>query len=349
MHGTGLAVIASLVVFLAMLVLATSPRAVERQSAVQGALAIVVLAVAGLALIALQPHGATVLAAASAVFIAAARLAVVAGGAIAASIIVGLDVTLASTGSGASAVLAATVLCALLAVVAYFVRQSRDGQTRSELLLAQLEDAREEQIRAAATEERGRIAGELHDVLAHSLSGAAIQLQGARMLAERDNATTEIRDAIDRAAELVKDGLANARSAVGALRDDDLPSVTRIPELIESFRANLKAEVTFTLEGSPGPLRPEASLALYRGAQEALTNVARYAPGAKTIVTLHYGPVTTLCVENVATHLDSGARLDGVGGGHGLDGMRERIERAGGTLSAGPTETGWRVELEVPV
>lgn len=348
LHGSGLAVTASLVAFLAMLVLATSPRAIERQSNTAGVVVIAGLGTAGLALVALQPHGATELAAGAAVFMAAARLPIVVGAAIAASIVVGLDVALAATGSGASAVLAATVLCALLAVVAYFIRQSRDGQARSELLLAQLEDAREEQIRAAATEERGRIAGELHDVLAHSLSGAAIQLQGARMLAERDNATTEIRDAIDRAADLVKDGLANARSAVGALRGDDVPSVTRIPELIERFRANLKAEVTFALDGSPRPLRPDASLALYRGAQEALTNVARYAPGASTTVTLHYGPVTTLCVENAAAQLDPAARLDGVGGGHGLDGMRERIERAGGTMSAGPTENGWRVKLEVP-
>ena len=73
----------------------------------------------------------------------------------------------------------------LVGVVAQFLKQSRESQDRTEILLAQLEDARDEQARAAAIAERGRIASELHDVLAHSLSGAAIQLQGARKLAER--------------------------------------------------------------------------------------------------------------------------------------------------------------------
>ena len=88
-------------------------------------------------------------------------------------------------------------------------------RTRTELLLAQLEDAREEQTRAAAIAERSRIASELHDVLAHSLSGAAIQLQGARKLAEREQRERRrCAAAIDRAGELVKDGLAE-RAAGG--------------------------------------------------------------------------------------------------------------------------------------
>ena len=77
-----------------------------------------------------------------------------------------------------------------------------------------------EQARAAAVAERGRIASELHDVLAHSLSGAAIQLQGARKLAEREEAAAELRAALDRASRLVRDGLADARQAVGALRGE---------------------------------------------------------------------------------------------------------------------------------
>ena len=117
----------------------------------------------------------------------------------------------------------------LLGVVAQFLKQSREGQDRTEILLAQLEDARDEQARAAAVAERGRIASELHDVLAHSLSGAAIQLQGARKLAEREHAQPHLSDAIDRASELVKAGLANARQAVGALRGDALPTLAAAP------------------------------------------------------------------------------------------------------------------------
>ena len=103
----------------------------------------------------------------------------------------------------------------LLGVVAQFLKQSRESQTGTELLLAQLADARDAQTRAAAIAERGRIASELHDVLAHSLSGAAIQLQGARKLADREHATPPLSDAIDRASELVKAGLANARRLSG--------------------------------------------------------------------------------------------------------------------------------------
>ena len=70
---------------------------------------------------------------------------------------------------------------------------------------------------------------ELHDVLAHALSGAAIQLQGARKLAEREHAQPPLSDAIDRASELVKAGLANARQAVGTLRGDPLPTLAQLP------------------------------------------------------------------------------------------------------------------------
>ena len=84
--------------------------------------------------------------------------------------------------------------------MAYFNRQARESQDRTEVLLAELEDARAEQtLCGGATAERGRIASELHDVLAHALSGAAIQLEGARLLAEREAAGAELRGAIERA------------------------------------------------------------------------------------------------------------------------------------------------------
>ena len=92
-------------------------------------------------------------------------------------------------------------------------------------------------------------------------------------------------------------------------------------------------EVTLRVEGSARTLPADAGLALYRGAQEALTNVARYAPGATTTVVLSYQPDhTMLSVEDrvPATAQPAGAGLAGVGGGRGLAGMRERLERAGG-------------------
>jgi signal transduction histidine kinase len=266
------------------------------------------------------------------------------------AITVGLTVAAAFEGTSSSGILATALLCMLLGVIAHFMKQARDSQERAEVLLAQLEDARDEQARAAAIAERGRIASELHDVLAHSLSGAAIQLQAARMLAERQRAEPQIRAAIERASGLVRDGLASARQAVSALRGDELPGLARLQSLIESYKHDLGVDAKLEIQGAERTLPAEVSLALYRGAQEALTNVARYAPGAPTTVLVQYAlNRTRLCVTNGPSqgHGD-GRGLAGAGGGHGLDGMRERIERAGGTMSAGATTEGWRVELEVP-
>ena len=108
-------------------------------------------------------------------------------------------------------------------------------------------------------------------------------------------------------------------------------------------------EVTLAIEGSERPLPADTSLALYRGAQEALTNVARHARGAAATVVLRYGSSgTTLTVEDRLAGPKPGSAAAGVGGGNGLAGMRERLERVGGTIQAGPTENGWRVELDVP-
>ena len=348
-HGKGLGVAAALVVFAVSVALAVRGSFVERSLAVQTGV-IVAMGAAGIALVALQPRGATALAAGSAVWMAIARLPLALGISVAGAVTVGLGLASLLSGSPAAVVVAETLLCVLLGLVAYFIKQARASQDTTELLLAQLEDAREEQLRAAAVTERGRIAGELHDVLAHSLSGASIQLQGARKLAEREQASMEVRAAIDRASELVRDGLANARQAVGALRGEELPGVAQLESLIAIFRNDVNSDVTLEIEGKERPLAADASLALYRGAQEALTNIARYAPGATATVVLHYGSDrTTLTVEDrLAGPKPSAAGLGDVGGGNGLVGMRERLERAGGTMQAGPTGTGWRVELDVP-
>jgi signal transduction histidine kinase len=108
----------------------------------------------------------------------------------------------------------------------------------------------------------------------------------------------------------------------------------------------MNLDVTLRIEGSARSLPANRSLALYRGAQEALTNVARYAPSACTTVTVRYENARTrLSVDN---GLSATPAREGMGGGRGLEGLRERVERAGGTMSAGATAEGWRVEIEVP-
>jgi signal transduction histidine kinase len=345
LHGKALALTVALCVFAATLMVAVRDgfpeRGVELQTGV-----IALMGAAGVAIAGLQLKGATGVAAGAGVFMAITRLPFKAGVSVGGALALALGVVTAAAGASSSAVAAAMLETVLLGVVAQFLKQSREGQDRTEILLAQLEDARDEQARAAAVAERGRIASELHDVLAHALSGAAIQLQGARKLAEREHAQPPLSDAIDRASELVKDGLANARQAVGALRGDALPTLAQLPSLVDSYKADMNLNVTLRIEGDARTLPADPSLALYRAAQEALTNVARHAPGACTTVTVHYEPDrTTLSVDNGAS--DTPPR-QGMGGGRGLQGLRERIEQAGGTMSAGATPEGWRVEIEVP-
>jgi signal transduction histidine kinase len=351
LQGKGLGVTLALLTFAGALALVIRGRFTERGDHIQAAV-IAAMGAAGVALVALQSQGTNELGGGAAVWMAVARLPLAFGIALGVGIAVALDAAAALSGSSPVAILAASAVLALLGLVAYFIKQARASQDQTELLLAELEDAREEQTRAAAIAERSRIAGELHDVLAHSLSGAAIQLQAARKLAEREQATPPLHAAIDRAGELVKDGLANARQAVGALRGEALPGVAQLASLIASFKDDMDADITLNIEGAVRTLPADASLALYRGAQEALTNVARYAPGATTDVVLRYGTNhTTLSVEDripLASALANGDGLKGAGGGRGLAGLRERLERVGGSVQAGPTEKGWRVELDVP-
>ena len=350
LHGRGAELTVALGAFAATLGLAIRDRFPERGRGAQAAV-IGLMGTAGVVLAAVQPRGASQLAAGAAVWMAVARLPLALGVGLGAAVTAALAVALAAAGVAAAAILAITLLCLLLGLIAHFMRQARESQDRTELLLAQLEDAREEQTRAAAVAERGRIAGELHDVLAHALSGAAIQLQGARMLAERERSAPALRVAIDRASELVRDGLTSARQAVGALRGEELPGVGQLDALVAGFRRDMEVDVSLTVAGDARPLPAEASLALYRAVQEALTNVGRHAPGASTRVTLGYEPGrTTLRIEDwIVAPADRGDQtLADVGGGRGLAGMHERVERAGGRMRAGPTATGWCVELEVP-
>lgn len=330
-------------------------RFVDRAVAVQVAV-IVGMGVAGLGLVHLQPRGATGLAVGAAVWMAVIRLPPALSLGVAGVITVGQVAMALSGGATGAAVLAGTLFNALLGLVAYVVRTSRVAQNRTELLLAELADARDEQTRAATLAERSRIAAELHDVLAHSLSGAAIQLQGARVLVAREQAGAEVQEAVQRASELVNDGLTNARAAVGALRGEPLPGVADLETLVTGFRHDLLVPASFSIQGEPRTLPAETGLLIYRGAQEALTNAARYAPGAPTTVVLTYAiGRTRLSVQNPTPNPDSAVDGDppssgllGIGGGHGLTGLRERVEQAGGTFQAGPQPAGWRVDLEVP-
>ena len=357
LHGAGLGVTIALAVYAAAVATAISVRWARRGQAAQAA-ASILIGGSGVALAVLQPQGFVVLAPSLGIWFAAVRLppvpAAVTSGAITAALAPAIMIGAAP--HAAENALGAVLLYVLLTVIGQFLRRGRESQDRTELLMAQLQDAREAEAAAAALAERTRIAGELHDVLAHSLSALAIQLQGARKLAGREQVSDGLRATIERSAELAKAGLGDARQAVDALRGERLPALDQLATLVEDFRRDTGSPATLRIDGASRPLPAEASLALFRGAQEALTNITRYAEGATTAVTVSYqAGRTVLTVEDhlpgtgadPATEPRAGLLAD-VGGGHGLAAMRERTQRLGGAARAGPTADGWLVELEVP-
>lgn len=231
--------------------------------------------------------------------------------------------------------------------LAVFARRYREANDRAQRLIDELNETRVAQAHAAALTERQRLAREMHDVLAHSLSGLVLNLEGARILAERGNNDPQLTDTLGRAQRLAKSGLEEARRAIGMLRDDALPSPERLREVAAEFEADTGIACCVTVDGDSHEVGPDGRLTLYRVAQEALTNVRKHARPDRVCLRLAYGPSgTELTVED---HRAGGERPPpGDGTGYGLTGMRERAELLGGTLTAGPTPDGYRVALWIP-
>jgi signal transduction histidine kinase len=254
----------------------------------------------------------------------------------------------------------------------------RASKTRAESLLAQVEANRGAEARAAALAERQHLAREMHDVLAHSLSGLMLQLEGVRLLARTSPSDPRLGQAADRAHELARDGLVEARQAIRMLRDEQLPGPDALGTLTDQFADRTGIPCTYAASGQPFSVRPDARLALYRVVQEALTNIVKHADAERVEVRLDYEDArVSLTIEDFADERraleaaeESGAGDDvarsgsdsgpgsgsdsgsdsgpDAGSGYGLTGMRERAELLGGTLQTASTRSGFRVELRVP-
>jgi signal transduction histidine kinase len=227
-------------------------------------------------------------------------------------------------------------------------RRLGQANDQAERLLIELEGTRTAHAQAAGLAERQRLAREMHDVLAHSLSGLMLQLEGARMLAAEDPSDPRLPGIIERAHHLGKAGLEEARRAIGMLRDDELPGPERLASLAAQFQEVSGVPCQFTVSGQAYELPSEARLAVYRVAQEALTNITKHACPERVEMHLGYEPRRTrLTVENFAMNSEP-PRAAGDGPGYGLTGMRERAELLGGELTTAMTRGGFRVELRVP-
>ena len=212
---------------------------------------------------------------------------------------------------------------------------------QAEETLSQTRRAHEAEAQAVALAERTRIAREVHDVLAHSLAAVAVNLQAAEGLLgagtlPRDN--PELAKAIDcvtRAGSLTRDGLAAARRAVLALREDAQPLPEQLSVLAVQYRevGDLAVEVSVT--GEERPLSAEAGLAAYRTAQEALTNARKHAPGQPVRLALAYEPGQVTVERGQPPAARRRRRAAGRERGRLRPGRAAGARRAGGRLVSG--------------
>ena len=229
----------------------------------------------------------------------------------------------------------------LTAVMAALIRQELD-------LVDQLRAAQAGLAERSRAEERNRIAREVHDVIAHSLTVSLLHLTSARLAVEYEPA--EAARALAEAERLCRQSLAEVRSTVGLLRQDaaardqpepPVPGIDGIAELADRFR-QAGADVSLLADGDTGRLPATTGSALYRILQEALTNTAKHAPGAPVEVRLE------VAARRVVLRVDS-AGPPGHGTGMGLLSMRERAEALGGSCAAGPGGRGWTVRADLPL
>ncbi|MBL1079331.1 histidine kinase [Nocardia sp. 2] len=209
-----------------------------------------------------------------------------------------------------------------------------------------------QEIRAthAADEERRRIAREVHDVIAHSLSITLLHVTAARHALQTDRDVDEAVDALADAERLGRQAMADIRRTVGLLdqrpsKQTPEPGLDDIGDLVADFvRAGM--EIDYRMDGDRDRVTAALGLAVYRVSQESLANIAKHAPGASARVRIK------LCAKDI-TVLVTNTLPTGVltrpGRGMGISGMRQRVTLLGGTLVAGQGGDGWRVEARIPV
>ncbi|MER6737946.1 sensor histidine kinase [Streptomyces puniciscabiei] len=224
---------------------------------------------------------------------------------------------------------------------------------RSAELTRRLRAEQAERARRAVAEERGRIARELHDVVAHHMSVISVQAGLARFVF--DSSPGRARGALGTIADTSGEALEELRRMLQVLREEDpeaperapMPTLARLGELLDRVRAG-GLPVDLAVAGTERPLPPGVELCAYRVVQEALTNALKHAGPAHARVELRYG-----AHELTVRVTDDGqgtipARVP-AGGGHGLIGMRERAKLYGGTITVGPrSEGGFEVLLDLP-
>ncbi|OBH44364.1 two-component sensor histidine kinase [Mycobacterium intracellulare] len=222
------------------------------------------------------------------------------------------------------------------------------------LLLAEQIAAQDVLAEHAAADERRRIAREVHDVIAHSLSITLLHVTGARRALQQDRDVDDAVDALEQAEKLGRQAMADIRRTVGLLdnwptkttQTTPEPGIDDVPELVAGFQQAGLA-VTLCVEGPTDHVSAAVGLALYRITQESLANIAKHAPESKASVVLDISPASArLAVSSLVPAAVVAAQSPE---GRGLRGMRQRVDLLGGALDVGPTRDGWSVRAEIPL
>jgi signal transduction histidine kinase len=249
-----------------------------------------------------------------------------------------------------SAFIATCIVFILIWTVAFALGRKLQEADEAKERAAQAEREREKRARSAVTEERARIARELHDVVGHSVSLMTVQASAVRRLLRPDQQRE--REALLVVERTGREALAEMRRMVGVLRRPEegpalapQPSLERVERLVEQARgAGLSVELR--VEGHPQPLPAGVDLTAYRLVQEGLTNALKHARAERAQVVVRYGDGHV----EVTVSDDGRGAGSGDGGGHGLVGMRERVAVYGGELEAGArAEGGYRLRARLPV
>ena len=235
---------------------------------------------------------------------------------------------------------AAWLVFAIAWLVGRDLRRRRQRVADLEDRAARLEREREEQAQRAVAEERGRIARELHDVIAHGVSVIVVQAQAGPHLVDDPQRVVGVFRAIESSG---RDALVELRRLLGILRSEDQelaigpqPGLGSLQSLVEQMRT-AGLPVQLRIEGEPVHLPAGIDLSAYRIVQEALTNVVKHAGAAAAEVVIRYGP---RALELAIVDNGNGRAANRNGAGHGLIGMRERVALYDGTLEAGTQEGG---------
>ncbi len=239
----------------------------------------------------------------------------------------------------------------LFTLVFSFVTQNALFAREKALELSTKLEAANQQLRAhaaqaeelATTRERNRLAREIHDGVGHYLTVINVQLEAAHAICAKDPAKAAA--AVEKAARLSREALDDVRRSVGSLRTDQ--SRPPLAEAIRHLTTDASLPVNFSVAGSPRPLSAAAEHALFRAAQEGLTNIRKHAQADQAQLVLDF--TDTAHIRLVVADDGQGNASTPSPDGFGLRGMRERIGLLGGQVSAGPRpEGGFSLNVEVP-